>query len=182
MLSHFSCVQRCATLWTVPPDSSVHGILQARILEWVAIPFSRESSWPRDWTQVSGLFLTIWATREGPLYDQAIPFSGYIWSKWDFLGGTNGKEPACQCRKHKIHAFDPWVGKIPWRMAWQLISCLVNTKQIFLLGKFHGQRSLVVYSPQSCKESDMTEELSMHACTSANKITISKRYPNLHIP
>ena len=33
-----------------PPDSSVHGILQAGILEWVDIPFSRGSSWPRDWT------------------------------------------------------------------------------------------------------------------------------------
>ena len=39
------------TLWTVaPPGSSVHGILQARILEWVAIPSSRGSSQPRDWT------------------------------------------------------------------------------------------------------------------------------------
>ena len=37
-----------------PPSSSVHGILQARILEWVAIPFSRGSSQPRDRTQVSG--------------------------------------------------------------------------------------------------------------------------------
>ena len=49
------------------PDSSVHGILQARILDCVAIPFSRGSSWPRDQTQVScivGRFFTIWATRE----------------------------------------------------------------------------------------------------------------------
>ena len=49
------------------PGSSVHGILQARILEWVAIPFSRRSSWPRDWPQVShiaGEFFTTWATRE----------------------------------------------------------------------------------------------------------------------
>ena len=36
-----------------PPGSSVHGILQARILEWVAVPFSRGSSQPRDWTRVS---------------------------------------------------------------------------------------------------------------------------------
>ena len=50
-----------------PSGSSVHGILQARILEWVAIPFSRGSFPPRDWTQVScteGRFFTIWATRE----------------------------------------------------------------------------------------------------------------------
>ena len=46
-----------------PPGSSVHGILQAKIVEWVAIPFSGGSSWPRDWTQVSciaGTFFTIW--------------------------------------------------------------------------------------------------------------------------
>ena len=49
------------------PGSSVHGILQARILEWVTVPFSRESSQPRDRTQVShiaGGFFTSWATRE----------------------------------------------------------------------------------------------------------------------
>ena len=49
------------------PDSSVHGILQARILEWVAFPFSRRSSWPRDQTLVSyiaGRFFAIWATKE----------------------------------------------------------------------------------------------------------------------
>ena len=44
-----------------------HGILQARILEWVAVPYSRGSSWPRDWTLVScvaGRYFIIWATRE----------------------------------------------------------------------------------------------------------------------
>ena len=49
------------------PDSSVRGILQARILEWFVMPSSRGSSLPRDWTQVSciaGRFFTIWATRE----------------------------------------------------------------------------------------------------------------------
>ena len=50
-----------------PPGSSVHGILQAGILEWVARPSSWGSSQPRDWTQVSHLtggFFTSWATRE----------------------------------------------------------------------------------------------------------------------
>ena len=50
-----------------PPDSSVHGILQARILEWGAIPFSRGSSRPRNWSQIScmaGRFFAIWATRQ----------------------------------------------------------------------------------------------------------------------
>ena len=49
------------------PSSSVHGILQARILEWVAIPFFRGSSLARDWTLVSciaGRFFTIWSTWE----------------------------------------------------------------------------------------------------------------------
>ena len=43
----------CNALDCSPPGSSVHGVLQARILEWVAISFSRGSSLPRDWTQVS---------------------------------------------------------------------------------------------------------------------------------
>ena len=43
----------CDTMDYSLPGSSVHGILQARILEWVAIPFLRGSSWPRDWTWVS---------------------------------------------------------------------------------------------------------------------------------
>ena len=63
-------IQWCPTLWDPmdcsPPGSSVHGILQASILEWVAIPSSRDSQ-PRDWTQIShiaGGFFTLWATRE----------------------------------------------------------------------------------------------------------------------
>ena len=52
-----------------PPGSSVHGISQARILEWVAISSSRGSSWSRDWTQVSCIaceFFTDWVTKEAP--------------------------------------------------------------------------------------------------------------------
>ena len=58
--------QLCPTLCD-PMDYTVHGILQARILEWVAFPFSRRSSQSRDRTQVShiaGRFFTSWATRE----------------------------------------------------------------------------------------------------------------------
>ena len=49
-------------------DSSVHEILQARIPEWVAIPFSREFPWSRDWIVfcIVGGFFTIWATKEAP--------------------------------------------------------------------------------------------------------------------
>ena len=61
------CPTLCDPLDYSLPGSSVHGISQVRILEWVAISFSRESSWPRDRTHVSciaGRLFTIWATRE----------------------------------------------------------------------------------------------------------------------
>ena len=65
------CPTLCNPMDCSLPGSSVHGILQARILEWVDIPFhSRESSRPRDWTWVSCIacgFFTIWATREAPM-------------------------------------------------------------------------------------------------------------------
>ena len=48
-----SCLTVCDTMECIPPGSSVHGILQARILQWVAIPFSRASPRPWDQTQVS---------------------------------------------------------------------------------------------------------------------------------
>ena len=54
-----------------PLDYTVHGILPTRILEWVAVPFSRGSSQPRDQTQVSSMadrFFTRWATREAQEY------------------------------------------------------------------------------------------------------------------
>ena len=64
-----SCPTLCDPVDCSLPDSSVHGILQAKILEWVAISFSRGSSQPRDWTWVSciaGRRFTLWATRELP--------------------------------------------------------------------------------------------------------------------
>ena len=70
MLVTQSCLTLCDPMDCSPVGSSVHGILQAKILEWVAISFSRESSQPRDWTQVSriaGRLFTDWATRETPL-------------------------------------------------------------------------------------------------------------------
>ena len=62
--------QSCPTLCD-PMDYTLHGILQVRMLEWVAFPFSRVSSQPRDRTQVSliaGGFFTSWATREAQEY------------------------------------------------------------------------------------------------------------------
>ena len=62
-----SCPTLCYPMDSSPPGSSVHGIFQTRILEWVAISFSRGSSQPRDQTWVSciaGKLFTVWATRE----------------------------------------------------------------------------------------------------------------------
>ena len=61
-----SCVPLCDSM-----EYTVHGIQQARILQWVAVPFSMGYSQPRDWTQVSctaGTFFTSWAMREGQEY------------------------------------------------------------------------------------------------------------------
>ena len=64
----------------------------------------------------------------------------------------SGKKSICQCRRH---GFNPWEWKITWRRKWQ-------PTRVFLPGKFHGQRSLAGFSPKRCKESDTTEQLSMH--------------------
>ena len=64
-----SCLTLCNPVDCSPPGFSVHGILQARILEWVAISFSRRSSRPKYWTQghrIVGRRFIVWATREVP--------------------------------------------------------------------------------------------------------------------
>ena len=69
--------QSCPTLCD-PIGYTVHGILQARILEWVAFPFSRGSSQPRDQTQVSciaGGFFTSWTTRVPSRWRPGIPLN-----------------------------------------------------------------------------------------------------------
>ena len=65
-----SCLTVCNPMDYSPSGSSVHGILQARIVKWVAISSSRRSSWPRDQTWVSCIgrwILYHWATREAPI-------------------------------------------------------------------------------------------------------------------
>ena len=77
-ISQLSCVWFCDPMDGSPTDSSVHGILQARILGWVAIPFSRGSSRPRGRTWVSCItdrFFTICATREAQPYPS-------MWQNW----------------------------------------------------------------------------------------------------
>ena len=69
------CLTHCNPIDCSLPGSSVHRILQARILEWVAMPFSRESSKPRNWTQVSriaGRLFIVWATQEALHWSQEV--------------------------------------------------------------------------------------------------------------
>ena len=124
-------------------DSSVNGIIQARRLKWIAISFSRGSSPPSDQTRLScvsgiqGGFVCLFVfyqlvPREAPISNDILLYC--------FPGSTSGKEPACQCRKHKRCGFNPWVGKISWRRVWQPTS-------VFFPGESHGQEKLVGYSP-----------------------------------
>ena len=79
-----SCPTLCHSMHCSLPGR-LHGILQARILGWVAIPFSRGSFWPKDWTQVSriaGRCFTIWVTRKTHVH------SNIIYSSQD-MGATS---------------------------------------------------------------------------------------------
>ena len=78
-----SCLTLCDPMDCSPPGSSVHGILQARILKWVAISFSRRYFLIRDRIQVSwtaGRFFPIWATRDEMTSNYLnCRFYGYLW-------------------------------------------------------------------------------------------------------
>ena len=76
---------------------------------------------------------------------------GYRLPRW-----LSGKESTCQCRRHRWHGFDPWVGKI--------LEEEMASHSSILAGKSHGQRSLASYSPWGYKESGMTEA-TQHTCT-----------------
>ena len=72
-----------------------------------------------------------------------------------FLGASLVAQMVKVCLQCRWHRFNPWVRKIPWRKKWQ-------HTPVLLPGKFHGLRSLVVYSPWGHKESDTTERLHFH--------------------
>ena len=77
-----SCPTLCDPTDYSPPGSTVQGILQARILEWFAISYSRESSWPRDQTLVSciaGSFFTVGATRDYTQFMPTVAKTAYLW-------------------------------------------------------------------------------------------------------
>ena len=72
-------------------------------------------------------------------------------TKVGFPGGASGKKSTCQCKRHKRCGFNPWVGKIPWRRKCQ-------PTLAFLLGEFHGQKSLAGYSLWGYKQLDLLSE------------------------
>ena len=95
-----SVAQSCLILWDgvncSPLGSSVHGTFQAKLLEWLAISFSRGSSWPRDWTHLScisclGWWIlynwTIWeAPKNAYIYPKGIPgYFSLVSESWNSL-------------------------------------------------------------------------------------------------
>ena len=127
-----------------PPGSSVHGILQAKLLEWVAIPFSRETSWARDQTWVSciaGRFFTIWVSKGGyemPPLEEPLshPLNLTLRGFLGFPGDSVVKNPPANAGDTGLIL---GLGRSPGEGN--------GYPLVFLPGKFHGERSLVGYSP-----------------------------------
>ena len=147
------------------PDSSVHVIPQARRMEWVAIPFSRGSSPPRDWTWVSciaGGFSTNWATRKAnyiyilTLYSEKIHTHTHThthtYTLWplicSWLIGRKHPEAGKDWRqKEKRGREDEMVGWHHWLNGHELGQSS---------GHSEGQEGPVCCSPRGRKESDKT--------------------------
>ena len=102
-------------------------------------------------TTLFSVTLTSCESRESrPTVKLSFPFG--IWASQMLLVVKNLPANAGDTKRHR---FNPWVGNIPWRRKWQ-------PTPVFLLGKFHGQRSLASCSPWGRKESDTTEWLNFH--------------------
>ena len=140
-----SCLTLCDPMDHSPRGSPVHGILQARKLEWVAIPFSRGSSWPRDWTSISFGF----CIGRQVLYIRATwkaPFQTYLSSK-NLLISSVSCLPFVLCSGSKILSFSQnivpyylavlscfWILNYSWQIWWPLDK-LIAISWIKLLGK-----------------------------------------------
>ena len=133
--------QSCPTLCD-PMDYRVHGILQARILEWAAFPISRRSSQPRDRKQVShiaGIFFTSWATGK----PKKPRVGSLCLLQWIFQIQESNRG-LLHCRQ------------ILYQLSYEGSPRAWQPNPVFLPGESHGQRSLAGYSPWGHKESDMT--------------------------
>ena len=79
-----------------------------------------------------------------------------IWPILWLTGGSSDKEPTCQCRRQKRHGFHLWVGKIPWRKAWE-------PTPVFLPGESHGQKAWRATVYREAKSWTQLRWLNMHA-------------------
>ena len=182
---HAKSLQSCLTLCNPTAacslaGSSVHGILQARILEWVAMPSSRGSSPPRDGTQSSALvgwFFTTRTTWEGPATAAAANFASVVSDSvqpllaahqaphpWDSPGKNTGVNChfLLQCMKVKSQSEVTQSCLTLWEGPRIDSEKAMAPTPVLLPGKSHGQRSLVGCSPSGHEESDMTEGLHFH--------------------
>ena len=175
----------CLTLRD-PMAYLVHGILQARILEWTAIPFSRGSSQPRDRTQVSHIaarFFTSWTTREAQgncrsrqWYPTPVLLPGKSHGRKSLVGCSSwGRQESdtterlhfhfllaslvAQRLKHLPPMWDTWVRSLGQE---DPLAKEMATHSSILAWKTHGWRSLVGCSPWSHSESNTTERLHFH--------------------
>ena len=152
------------------PGSSVHGILQARILEWAAMPSSRGSSRPRNWTWVSmspalaGKFFTTSATSES-LYWILLFFSHSVMSVQKAKATHSStlawrtpriEEPGGLQSMGPLRVGHDWVTSLSlftfmhWRRKWQ-------PTPVFLPGESQGQRNLLGFCLWGRTESDTTD-------------------------
>ena len=144
-----------------PPGSSVHGILQARILAWVAMPFSRGSSWPRDQTCIScsfciaGWFFTTEPLGKPMVYSSLVyimaPYSStlawkILWMEEPGRMQSMGSLRVGHDRATSLSLFT----FMHWRRKWQ-------PTPVFLPGESQGRGSLVGCCLWGCTESDTTE-------------------------
>ena len=124
MLVAQSCPILCDPMDCSPPGSSVHGISQARILEWVAIPFSRGSSRPRVWTWVSciaGRFFTVshqtWESNAGSssltpyALHPCLLLSTTLLARGESSGTPGAGSTSLHC---KLHSLSPQIVSIIW--------------------------------------------------------------------
>ena len=102
------------------------------------------------WGSTVRLFGYVWWSR---VLDSNKRELAYMYYYMGFPGGARGKEPTCQCRRHKKCGFDPWTGKIPWRKAQE-------PTPVFLPGESHGQRSLMDYGPRVAKSQPRLKQFS----------------------
>ena len=109
------CLTLCNPLDCGPPGSSVYGILQARILEWVAISFSRGSSWPRDQTPISCIFCMTPMSPQGLSSDVTslivAPDSQFWWRPCSAVLGRTC--PLAEYSPHRTHCA-PFLGQSSW--------------------------------------------------------------------